>query len=380
MCAVSVNFPMMMAGRLVQAVGNGMLTSMAQVIVLTIFPPEKKGTAMGWYGLSVGAAPVIAPTIAGIMVDTIGWRMIFIASLAVMMISFVYALAVFADVLENKKQKFDIVSFLMSASAFGGITLGLGNIGSYGFFSIQVLSALVFGLVASVLFVNRQLHLEAPFLELRILKNKHYTVSVLGSMLLYFIMMGSSILIPLYVQQTLGLSATVSALVMLPGSLVTAVVGPFAGKIYDKIGMKALFIAGSVCLILSNALMCTVCMETPVWAAAGYNMIRSMAIGCLMMPLVTWGASNVGTEMTAHATALLTSLRTIAGAIGSAVFVAVMTVTASHSAESYEEHASMHGVNAAFLAMAACSIVLLILAVVGTGTQTDKETTQLKKL
>lgn len=364
--AVSANFPMMMAGRLVQAAGNGMLTSMAQVIVLTIFPPEKRGTAMGWYGLSVGAAPVIAPTIAGIMVDTIGWRMIFIASLAIMAVSFVYALLIFEDVLDTEKKKFDTISFVISAFAFGGITLGIGNIGSYGFLSVQVIAVLIIGSIAAVLFVKRQLHMEAPFLELRILKNREYAVSVIGSMLLYFIMMGSSILLPLYVQQTLGLSATLSALVMLPGSLVTAVVGPLAGKIFDKVGMRVLFITGSVCLTLSTALMCTVRMETSVWVAAGFNAIRSMAIGCLMMPLVTWGASKVKPEMTSHATALLTSLRTIAGAIGSAVFVAVMTLVTDFSSAKYGEKASMHGVNVAFFAMAVSSIFLVLLAVTGT--------------
>lgn len=254
----------------------------------------------------------------------------------------------------------------MSAFAFGGITLGIGNIGSYGFLSVQVLAALIIGLVAAVLFVYRQLHLEAPFLELRILKNKDYSVSVVGSMLLYFIMMGASITIPLYVQQTLGLSATTSALVTLPGSLVTALVSPFAGKLYDKLGMRILFITGTVCLTISNILMVFIGLETSVWAASGFNVIRSVAIACLMMPLVTWGAGSVKTEETPHATALLTSLRTIAGAIGSAVSVSVMTLVANHSVDTYGERASIHGVNMTFLTLGIFSAVLVAIAFVGT--------------
>lgn len=363
---VSFNFPMMMVGRLVQAAGNGVLTSMAQVIVLTIFPPEKKGTAMGWYGLSVGAAPIVAPTIAGIMVDTVGWRIIFLGSLIIMLISLIYALFVLTDVLDTEKKKFDTISFIMSVFAFGGLTLGIGNIGSYDFFSVQVLVTLFVGVIASILFVKRQLHLTEPFLELRILKNKEYTVSVLGSMFLYFIMMGSSILMPLYVQQTMGLPATISALVMLPGSLVITIVSPFAGKFYDKVGMRILFIAGSACLILSNLLMCFIDMETSVWMASCFNVIRSIAIACLMMPLVTWGASSVKTEMTSHATALLTSLRTIAGAMGSAVFVAILTMITNNSVQKYGNKASIHGVNITFFAMAMTSVILLMIAIWGT--------------
>lgn len=364
--AVSVNFPMMMMGRLVQAAGNGMMSSMAQVIILTIFPPEKKGTAMGWYGLSVGAAPVVAPTIAGMMIDVVGWRMIFIAAFVIMIIALVYAMIVFEDVLKTVRTKFDTLSFVLSAFAFGGITLGIGNIGSCSFTDIQVWLVLVIGIAAAAVFAKRQLGMEKPFLELRILGNREYAVSVLGSMMLYFILMGSSILIPLYVQQTMGLSATISGLVMLPGSLVSAVISPFAGSLYDKVGMRILFIVGSICMMISNLLMGFIDMDTSVWAASGFNVIRSISIACLMMPLVTWGANHVKPEMTAHATALLTSLRTIAGAIGTAVFVAIMTVVSDSSVEKYGENASMHGVNVAFFAMAAASLVMVIIAVAGT--------------
>lgn len=370
-CAVAPSFPLMMIGRLLQAAGNGMLTSMAQVITLTIFPAEKRGTAMGWYGMSVGAAPIIAPTIAGIMVDLVGWRMIFIASLVIMIIAFIYAIIVFEDVLDNEKKKFDVISFVMSALAFGGVTLGIGNIGSCGFTDIQVILPLIIGIIGSGLFVYRQLHMDEPFLELRTLSNKDYAVSVIGSMLLYFIMMGSSIVLPLYSQQTLGLSATISALMMLPGSALSAVISPYAGKIYDKIGIRSLFISGSVGLIISNALMIFINADMSVWIAAVINIVRNVSITCLMMPLVTWGASTVEKELTAHATALLTSLRTIAGAIGSAVFVAIMTMVADNSLEKYGANASMHGVNMTFLAMTITGIILILLALLGTSRKSE---------
>ncbi|MCM1412051.1 MAG: MFS transporter [Lachnospiraceae bacterium] len=166
-------------------------------------------------------------------------------------------------------------------------------------------------------------------------------------------------MLPLYAQQTLGLSATTSALMMLPGSALSAVISPYAGKIYDRIGIRLLFISGAVGLTISNALMVFINMDMSVWIAAMINILRNGSITCLMMPLVTWGASTVKKEMTAHATALLTSLRTIAGAIGSAVFVAVMTMVANSSAETYEEKASMHGVNMTFLAMTISGILLI---------------------
>lgn len=360
---IARNFSILMISRVLQASGNGILSAMAQVILLTIYPPHKRGSIMGWYGLSIGAAPVIAPTIAGIIVDLLNWRAIFYISIIIMILSFIFSSIVFDDVLETNNKKFDISSFIISAFAFGGITLGIGNIGTYRFASVNVLGVLAIGLMAGILFVYKQLHVREPFLELRILKNRNFTLSVIGSMLLYLVMMGSSVIMPLYVQSILGSSATISGLVILPGSLIMAVTSPFAGKLYDKFGIKKLFIVGAVCMLVSNIGMFFINMQTPIWLPTIYNVIRSVSIGCLMMPLVTWGISNIKSEFTAHGTALLTSLRTISGAIGSAVFVSIMSITASISATRLQENASIYGLNIAFLSMGVVTIILLAIAV-----------------
>lgn len=361
-CALSSDFVTMMAGRILQAGGNGVLTSMAQVILLTIYPDGKKGTIMGWYGLSVGAAPVIAPTLAGIVVDALGWRMIFYASAAIVAISLVFALLAFGSILKTSRKKFDVLSFGISALAFGGVTLGIGSVGSYRLVSLPVLLPLALGIISSILFARRQLKLTQPFLELRVLKSRNYTLSLIGSMLLYLVMMGSSIIMPLYAQTIMGCSATLSGLITLPGSLTMAAVSPFAGKIFDKMGMRRLFIIGAVFMLCSNLGMAFITAETSVWAASLYNTIRCAAIGCLMMPLVTWGLQGMKSEEIPHGTALLTSLRTIAGAVGAAVFSGIMTVTAEKSETVYGVRAAIHGLNVTFLAMSAVTLLLVFMA------------------
>ena len=372
LCAVAPNFQFMMLARILQASGNGILTAMSQVIILSIYPPHKRGTAMGWYGLSVGAAPVIAPTLVGIIVDAFNWRAIFYISISIMLISLVWAYFVFEDVLETAKKRFDMASFIISAFAFGGITLGIGNIGSAPFISVHVLGVLLAGCIATLLFIYRQLHIEQPFLELRVLKNRNFTLSVIGSMLLYLVMMGSSMIMPLYAQSILGYSATVSGLVVLPGSMVMAVMSPFAGKIYDKLGMKLLFILGASFMLASCLGMVFVTLQTSIWVASALNALRCAAIGCLMMPLVTWGISNISKELTAHGTALLTSLRTVAGAIGTAVFVGIMMAVAHGSAQGYGESASIHGLNITFLCMSIVTLLLLAVGIWGVRKQREK--------
>lgn len=356
-CVTAPNFYVMMSGRILQASGNGILTSMAQVVLLSIYPPEKRGSIMGWYGLSVGASPVIAPTLAGILVDSCGWRMIFYVAIAIMIVSLFFALKVFDNVLDTAKKKFDVLSFVLSAFAFGGITLGVGNISGSGISNPNTYIPLIVGVITAVIFVFRQLKLSQPFLELRILKHKDYTLSVIGSMLLYFVMMGSSIIMPLYVQNIMGCSATISGIVTLPGSLAMAIISPFAGRIYDKLGIKRLFVVGSAVMLISNIGMFLIDMNTPLAVASLLNVVRCISIGCLMMPLVTWGMSKISGN-TAHGTALLTSLRTIAGAIGSAVFVGIMTIVGERSTP-------IHGLNIAFISMAMVSFIMLLISLFG---------------
>ena len=357
------DFALMMVGRVLQACGNGVLMTAAQVVIMTIYPIKKRGTMIGTYGLATTAAPVVAPTIAGLMIDAFGWKSIFYVSLVIMILSFIISCIVFDDVLELQDKKFDVVSFVESIVAFGGVTLGIGNLSTFGILSIEVGVPLLLGAVVCVFFVTRQCRLEKPFLDVKILVNRNYAVSVISSMVLYLVMMGSSVMMPLYVQSVMGYSAVVSGLVTLPGSLATALVSPFAGKLYDEIGIKKIFVAGAAALVISNMGMFFLSMETPLWIAAALNVIRNISIGSLMMPLLTWGTSNVHPTKMADASSLLTSLRTIAGSIGSAVFVGIMTMVAASSAETYGDNAMMHGMNMSFFWMAVGAAVLLLIAV-----------------
>jgi MFS family permease len=192
-------------------------------------------------------------------------------------------------------------------------------------------------------------------------------------MLLYFAMMGSSVLMPIYVQTVMGRSAVTSGLVTLPGSLATALISPFAGKMYDKMGIRRIFIVGSVGLLISNLGMCTVSLTTPLIAAACWNIVRNLSIGSLMMPLLTWGTSHVEPKKVADASSMLTSFRTISGSIGSAVFVSVFSTVSAASVAQYGDNAMIYGTHAAFGAMGLCALALTAVAIFGTRGEKPQE-------
>lgn len=352
-CMAAPTFKILLVGRVLQASSNGICTSMAQVVLMSIYPPEKKGTIMGIYGLAIGAAPVIAPTLAGILVDTSGWRMIFTVALVILVASLIFALRVFSNVLDTRHQKFDVLSFVLSGFAFGGITLGIGQISS-GVLQLKTMIILVIGILAAIAFSWRQFKQEDPFLDLRIFKNQSFAISVISSIFLYFIMMGSTMLIPLQVQSIMERSATSSGLVVLPGALLMAVISPFAGKIFDMFGMRLLAVGGAACLIFSSFGMIFVSVNSPLWIIAVLNIFRCAAIGCMMMPFVTWGLSSLSSTETPHGSALLTSFRTIAGAMGTALFVGIMTAVSFSGPDEF-------GMSTAYFVMTLSSIALFLI-------------------
>lgn len=358
--AVAQSFAALLIGRILQAVGCGILMNLAQVMILTVYPPQQRGSIMGIYGLAVCAAPVLAPTLAGVVIDLFGWRMIFWGAFALSAITVVVGVIIMKD--DGKgtgRIRFDLPSLVLCGGGFAGLVLGLGSWGTYAITSMAVLLPFALGLLLLVAFVHRQDRLQAPFLRLSVFANRQFRLAVIMSALIYGSMMAVATLLPLYAQAMRGLSATVSGLITLPGSLLTAVVSPVAGKLYDRMGIQRITLAGTACLFLGHLLLCFLGETTALWLVAAYYAIRQIGIGLLMMTLVTWGMSGLDAAHTSDGTAIISSLRTIAGAMGSAAFVSVMTATAGGAGTA----AMLHGLTIAMIGVTALSAVALVMAV-----------------
>lgn len=368
--ATAVSFPLLLTGRILQALGSGILTSMTQVVILTIFPKEQRGTAMGIYGLAIGAAPVLSPTITGIVIEYFDWRIIFWFTLLIVAFNIILASIVMKNILENEKQDFDFISMLLSAMGFSGLLLGLGNLGSSKFLSLTVAFPLLLGIIGLIAFTVRQFRLENPFLELRTFKNREFRLSVIISMLLYAIMITGSTLFPIYIQIVHGLSAAQSGLIMMPGSLTMAFISPFAGKIYDKFGIRKLAVIGSGFMAVSCLGISFVGEDTSVIYITLLYIARLISISCIMMPIVTWGMSTLDSQYTSHGTALLTSLRTIAGAIGSTVFVSIMSYVTKITSNSASVTANASGIDVAFICITVVAVLQFVISIIYVGKDT----------
>ena len=324
--ALAPVFGVLMVGRVVQACANALIANVTQVSIMSMFPKSECGRAMGWFGLATSAAPIAAPALGGIVVDLAGWRWVFGCVGLICCVSFAAALVVMRNVLQTAPKPFDPVSFVLSLMAFGGLTIGLGNVVALGLASPVVWGALAFGLVTAVFFVRRQLASSQPFLKVQIMAVRDFRVAVAASVLLYAVMMGAAAVLPLHIQGALGQSATLSGLVVLPGAACTAAVSPVAGRLFDRFGVRALLLVGGVLSAVSCALMCLPALAASLPALCVLNALRCTAVGMLTMPLMTWGNGAVPSMDMPHASALLTSLRNLAGALGVAIFVGVFAV------------------------------------------------------
>ncbi len=356
---VSVNFISMLIGRILQATGNGILLAVAQMILLTIYPPEKRGSVMGICGLATAGAPVFAPTLAGIIIDYLGgWRMIFALIAVVCIVSLIGAIFCFENVLESKQMSLDFLSVILCIVTFSGVTVGMGNISSNSIVSLNVGGCFIVGIICGAVFVKRQLKLANPFLNVKVFKNSEFRIAVIGSMVMYMIMMASSMLFPLQLQTVRGVSATTSALVNMPGAIVMAFSTPIVGKLYNRLGARKLFIGGSCCLILFSTVFSFFTVNTPLFMVGLFTVIRCLGVACIMMPLVTYSVSTLPVNDIPSATSLISSLRTVGGSMGSAIFVAFAAIGSKTDLD-------MGGLNFSYRIMAVTAIILLGIAILG---------------
>ena len=349
--AMAPSFQLLLVARIVQASGNALVASLTMLTIMSIFPEGEKGTAMGWFGMSQGAAVVVGPVLGGVLVDAYGWRALFWVVALLCAVSFVLALFSMRSVLPIKKSHFDVLSFVLAAVAFGGVTYSVGALAGSAPKLVFDCVLLLVAVLAGVLFVRRQLGLQQPFLDVKLLADKAFGSAVLLSMILYAILMGASTVNPLYVQLTLGDSATAAGAVMTPGALLMALAAPMVGRFYDKHGIRILLIIGGALFLSSNLAMLIPGLASSLWVVALLQTLRCGGIVMVQMPLVTWGLSSLEKSDLAHGQALLTSLRNITGSLGTAVFASLMASVGT---------ASSAGMMAAFGGMSVLAVAFFL--------------------
>lgn len=324
-CFIAQNFPVLLAGRLIQAVGVGLSMPLLQNIMLTIFPPEKRGSAMGMAGIVIGLAPALGPTLSGWIIDHYSWRDLFGMVIPIVILVLVLALFFMKSVIELTHPKIDTISAILSTIGFGSLLYGFSSVGDKGWLSKEVLGFLIVGAIFIFLFSKRQLNIEHPFLELRVFKSKIFTIAAVLAGVTNMAMIGAEMVLPLYIQNIRGESAFHSGLMLLPGALVMGLMMPITGAIFDKRGARKLAITGMFILTSATLPFAFLTSKTSVIVIVVLYAIRMFGISMVMMPVTTSGMNALPAHLISHGTAVNNTFRQVASSIGTAILISVLT-------------------------------------------------------
>ena len=390
------SFVLVLIGRLLEAVGTGVMWPVLQITVFSIYPLSRRGMAMGTVGMAMSVAPAIGPTLGGVQTDLNGWRSIFLTLTVIGVISLLLAIFGLRNFgTRDASAKADFFSVGLSIFGFGGLMFGFTNIESYPFTHPMVWLAMLIGVVGIVWFVLRQIHgarrqsadpsKQPPLLNLSVLKNKSFTVGTVTAALSFFAFSSIMVIMPLYIQDCRGYSATISGLVMLPGAFGQCIAQFFGGKALDRFGARPVALIGSITLLFGTIMMSLISMTSWIWWVSIWQFVRQIGMGFVLMPITTWSLNCLEPEEVSAGSAVTNTVRQIAGAIGAPVLVILMETFTSlrwaaiGGAKKMYAAANVFGIQWALRVSAAICFVMVLMVffgVRGNGAGSTRDTVQ----
>jgi len=324
-CAISTNFPVMMTGRVIQAVGAGILMPLGTNVFMTVFPPEKRGAAMGMMGIAFILAPAIGPTLTGWVIQNYHWNVMFYGMSVVGILAIIIGFFWFKIYQPISNPKLDVPGVIFSSLGFGSLLYGFSEAGNKGWDSGIVITTMIIGLLFVALFVYREISMKAPMMDLRALKYTGFSFTLLINVIVTMSLFGGMLLLPVYLQSIRGFSPLDSGLLLLPGSLLMGLMGPISGRLLDKFGIKPIAIFGLLIMTYATWELTKLSMDTSYSTILGIYVLRSFGMSFIMMPIMTAGMNALPQRMIPHGNAISNTVRQLAGSIGTAVLVTIMT-------------------------------------------------------
>ena len=360
--AIAPNFWVLLLGRVLQAACTGMSMPMVFTVILLVFPREKRGTAMGVIGLIIGFAPAVGPSVAGLLVDSVGWRALFGVVTALSVVVIVLAVAVLKNYGDFARAPFDKLSVVLCTVGLVCLLYGLSTFASTDNMIVTV-ALMVAGLALCLLYVRRQLKLPEPMLQVGILGTRKYATSVIIIVIVQAALMGTGVITPLYIQGVLGFSATMSGVAMLPGALIGAFMGLVSGRLFDRFGVRRVVIPGVIVAVLGASGLVRLGIDSGFITLTLTYTVLVVGLQFTMTPLNTWGVNSLPNSVIQHAQGVSNTLNQVAASMGTAVLVSISALAPAVAPDAPALEQSYLGDHMAFITTFAlmCVAALIIL-------------------
>ncbi|WP_294342118.1 MFS transporter [uncultured Clostridium sp.] len=319
---------MLLISRMVQAIGTGMMIPIMMNSILMVTPPEKHGSVMGIGVCAVQLGPALGPTISGYLLQYFSWHVLFIILIPIIVICMILGYVYLVNLSELTKPKIDIFSIILSILGVGGIIYGLSTF-SGGENIISTVLIFAVGIIAFTIFCFRQLSLKEPMLEIRTFKFPLFSIGVILVMISMMTVFTMNVMLPIFLQGALKTTTFLAALVLLPATLCNGCVSLIGGRLYDKIGSRILIPTGFAIITVALFILSTVGTETGLLKIVITYAIVCIGIGCTLSISQTSALNILPKQYYPHGVAILNTLQQVAAAIGSAVFIGIMSSSQS---------------------------------------------------
>ncbi|BCN31776.1 DHA2 family efflux MFS transporter permease subunit [Anaeromicropila herbilytica] len=324
--ACSGSFVMLLLSRMLQASGTGMMIPIMMNTVLLVTPHEKHGSAMGICGCAISLGPALGPTVSGIILQFFSWHALFIILIPIILLAMILGNTFLVNVGELTKPKIDILSIILSSIGFAGVIYGISSIsGSDNMKRVAVIFAI--GVISLVIFGIRQITLKEPMLDIRTFKYPIFSVGVVLVMISMMTMFTMNVMLPMYFEGALKTTSFIAAMALLPAALANGFVTPIGGKIYDKFGIKNLVLVGFIIILAAMYLLSHSDNHTSLIQVIILYVMVCIGVGLTMSPCQTSSLNQLPKEYYPHGVAILNTLQQISAAIGSSLFISIMSAS-----------------------------------------------------
>lgn len=365
-------FAVLLLGRIFQASGTAIMLPLLTTTILALIPMERRGAVMGTVSIVISVAPALGPTISGLIVQALSWRYLFFFVLPIAIGVLVYGARYLVNVGETRRASLDLLSVGLAGLGFGGLVYGFSSAGAgaAGWSSPAVLGPIMVGVLCLLAFGWRQVTLPAPLLDLCAFHYRMFSLSVALIMVVMMALFASAILLPIFLQNIRGFTPLQTGLFLLPGGVLMGVAAPFVGRIFDRYGPLALSSIGASLLVIALWGFTTLTAETPVGLLLALHIAFNGGLALLFTPVFATGLNQLPRSLHAHGSAIFSTLQQVAGAVGTALLVTIMTTGtqaylrgAPNPSDSITQQAALtSGLHTAFSVAAGIALLGLLLA------------------
>ncbi|MFC4375625.1 MDR family MFS transporter [Nocardia halotolerans] len=369
--AVAPTFAILLIGRIIQAGGTAVMMPLLMTTLMTVVAEKDRGRVMGNVTLAISVAPAMGPVVSGVVLQVSvpqidSWRLLFVLMLPITGVVTWLGLRQLKNVGEPQAGAIDLLSVALAALGFGGLVFGLSKFHGDDYTTAIVIVTAGIALIAA--FALRQLQLQrtgTPLLDLRVFLSGTYSKALVLMAIAFLAMMGSMILLPLYLQNLRDLSPLETGLLVMPGGLAMGLLGPTVGKLFDKFGGRVLVIPGSIGITAALAGFTQISLTMPYWQLLALHILLMVSLAATFTPVFTLGLGALPMNLYSHGSSMLGTLQQVAAAFGTALVVTVMSARSTTLIDTGTDPtiATLDGMRLAFLISAVLAVIVIVMAV-----------------